>query len=92
MVTIFNNSYPDGFAIDEPYIDTANAAESEITMKLGSDEYFVLGDNRKASADSRYWGPLESDRIIGRAYVRLFPFNLIGILPGVAHYDELINQ
>lgn len=86
-VTIFNGENPDGFLIDEPYVADEQMKETELTMKLGDDEYFVMGDNRKASADSRYWGPLESERIVGRAYLRLFPFSELGVLPGTTSYN-----
>ncbi|MFA4890538.1 MAG: signal peptidase I [Candidatus Paceibacterota bacterium] len=52
----------------------------EITLK--ENEYYVMGDNRGASSDSRSWGPLKENFIVGRAFVRLWPFNKIGILPG----------
>lgn len=86
-VTIINNESPDGFTLDEPYVDDAYTKESQLSMELGDNEYFVLGDNRKASADSRYWGPLEFERIVGRAYLRLFPFNSIDVLPGETTYS-----
>lgn len=57
--------------LDEPYIEFAKDSETEMT--LASDEYFVMGDNRLASLDSRSWGPLKESFIVGRAFVRLFP-------------------
>ncbi len=81
-VTIFNDESPEGFVLDEPYVDDEHQKPSNSVSNLGDNEYFVLGDNRAASSDSRYWGPLEDNKITGRAYVRLFPFNSIGTYPG----------
>lgn len=91
-VTIFNDEHPEGFSIHEPYVSPTHTKESEIITKLGDDEYFVMGDNRKASADSRFWGPLESERIVGRAYVRLFPFDTFEILPGATTYTITTSE
>lgn len=66
--------------LDEPYVQMPR--ESVLTKTLAQDEYFVMGDNRLASLDSRVWGPLKRDHIIGRAYLRLLPFNMLGFLPG----------
>ncbi len=52
----------------------------EIT--LGKDEYFVTGDNKPNSSDSRIWGPVKENLIIGRAIVRLWPVAKIDLLPG----------
>jgi len=49
-------------------------------ITLASDEYYVLGDNTTASSDSRYWGPVKENLIIGRAFLRLWPVASLGVL------------
>lgn len=80
VITITNSVYPDGITFEESYI--AFPLNEEITATLNEDEYFVLGDNRLASLDSRSWGPLEERLIVGRVLVRLFPVTKIGSFPG----------
>ena len=81
-VRITNAAYPNGFILDEPYIAKMTPGPA-ITETLGEREYFVMGDNRDQSSDSRVWGVLQEDRIVGRAYVRLFPPREFDYLPGV---------
>lgn len=76
--------YINGKKLDEHYgaevmEDPGIAAEP---IKLGDDEYFVLGDNRNHSSDSRVVsvGVLTRDMLIGRAWVRIYPFNKIGVI------------
>lgn len=47
-------------------------------VKLGKDEYFVMGDNREWSKDSRIIGPIKKDEILGNTSITIFPFNKIG--------------
>ncbi|PIT96710.1 signal peptidase I [Candidatus Campbellbacteria bacterium CG10_big_fil_rev_8_21_14_0_10_35_52] len=82
-VFIKNNALPEGFIVKEPYIN--EKTDDLFTIVLGSDEYFVMGDNRMHSSDSRVWGPLDEKFIVGKAFLRLFPLNKIGIKPG--HID-----
>jgi len=80
-VSITNEKTPTGFLLDEPYIKSMRPS-AYMTEELGDREYFVMGDNRDESSDSRVWGVLQEERIIGRAFLRLFPPQTIDILPG----------
>lgn len=73
------------FTLDEPYIVfKKDDSKSQI---LGANEYFMMGDNRAGSFDSRAWGPVKREFIIGRALARLFPFSTIRVLPGEFRYE-----
>ncbi len=78
-VQIINAKNPNGFILTENYLpqETPTLGKPGPTT-LGSDEYFVLGDNRTASSDSRVWGILPKDDIIGKAWLRVFPFKDFG--------------
>jgi len=65
---------------NEPYIVFPRPTYEK--TELEDDEYFVMGDNRLASSDSRVWGPLKKHFIIGRALLRLFPISKIDVKPG----------
>lgn len=73
---------PDGtqFKVEEEYLPLATKTPGTFEVSLGSDEYFVLGDNRPYSFDSRSWGPVKRGEIVGIARLRVFPLRDIGIL------------
>lgn len=88
-VTIFNKENPDGLKLVENYafIDKLIPQKNtKVTVKLKDDEYFVMGDNRNNSSDSRYWGALQKDLIRGRPAIRLFPITKITLFPGEVDY------
>jgi signal peptidase I len=72
-VKIYNALHPDGFILQESYLRPSLLTDGDIYLKLGDDDYFVLGDNRIASYDSRRWGTLKRKDIIGRVWLRLWP-------------------
>lgn len=88
VVTITNGTYPSGLILDEPYINSM-APNTFLNETLGEREYFVMGDNRDQSSDSRVWGVLQEENIIGRAFVRLFPFDQVNVLPGASERSGL---
>lgn len=81
-IIIVNSKHPDGFILNEPYLDENNRQSDTSEVTLADDEYFVLGDNRQESSDSRTWGPLKEEFLIGRAFLRLFPLSSDIVLPG----------
>jgi signal peptidase I len=91
VVTITNSEYPDGVILEEPYV-LDMAPNTNLTETLGDDEYFVMGDNRDASSDSRMWGVLQRDKIVGRAFLRLYPFTEAGVFPGLYDIEREINN
>ncbi len=87
-VRIKNEAVPEGFILEEPYIKSMKNG-STITETLGDREYFVMGDNRDQSSDSRVWGVLQEERIVGRAFVRLFPPQTFDYLPGEVRFEPI---
>jgi signal peptidase I len=76
--------------IEEPYVvtrDDGTTAPTDclrpdcpFTWIVGDDEFFVLGDNRPSSQDSRVFGPIDVEFILGRAWLRYFPLERIGLI------------
>jgi signal peptidase I len=79
-VTIVNAEHPEGFKLDEPYI--ANKSSNITTTVVTPGNYFVMGDNRPASSDSRFWGLVPAKLLTGRAFLQLLPVSHLGVFPG----------
>ncbi|MBP6885888.1 MAG: signal peptidase I [Candidatus Pacebacteria bacterium] len=90
-VTVFNSTYPKGFTVAEKgYLPSSNPTFCSLStnplycgtkVTLGEDEYFVMGDNREHSSDSRMFGPVKKSHFAGIAWLRLFPFDEISFIP-----------
>ena len=87
--------------IEEPYVVTDGDGSTAPTLCpreacpqewiVGEDEYFVMGDNRPSSQDSRVFGPIKEDLILGRAWLRYFPLARIGLIERPA-YPALVAE
>ena len=84
-ITVYNKEHSDGFTLDEVYLPGNATISKNYSQELKNDEYYVLGDNRVASSDSRVWGVLERHYIVGKAWVRAWPFNNFSVFEGVEY-------
>lgn len=90
-VEVTNNViYINGEVLEEAYIPEEYDTQPgdfmrNRTITLGSDEYFAVGDNRPYSSDSRAWGPITDDAIVGRAFFVYWPLNVAGAIPKVTY-------
>ena len=81
-VHIANKEYPDGFTLEESYLSPPNrATRPDTQVLLKNDEYFVLGDNRDSSSDSRVWGEVRREFLVGRVIFRVWPLGKMGVIP-----------
>jgi signal peptidase I len=76
--------YIDGLPLEEPYINPSPGS-SYAARKLGVDEYFVMGDNRGNSRDSRMFGPIQRASIVGRAWIIYWPPSDWAVVPHYAY-------
>ena len=84
-VIVYNQKNKNGFVLDELYLDKSQKTLGNMRVKLDENEYFVLGDNRLQSSDSRRWGPVDQNLITGRAFIRPWPFNRAAKVPKIIY-------
>ena len=71
--------YIDGVPMVEPYLESRDRSNSSALL-LGDGEYFVMGDNRRSSNDSRNWGAVPEENILGKVWVAYWPFTQAKLL------------
>ncbi len=72
-VVVTNTAFPDGNILSEKYLGPTIETNGANSWQLKDNEYFVMGDNRSASLDSRIFGPVTQENIVGRAWIRAWP-------------------
>ena len=87
-VSIINKEHPEGMPLNLNESFVKFVKQETANFVLGDDEYFVMGDNRAGSADSRAWGPVPASNIVGRPILRFLP---PAITPG-DHTEDITNN
>ena len=90
-VYIYNQSNPDGFKLNESYLPAnietlPNGYSAEEKIVVNSKQYFVLGDNRMFSKDSRSFGPIDKSFVVGKVLLRGLPLNKITLFKEAPKY------
>lgn len=90
-VILISDKTPNGITLNEPYTNQGSQTRGEDTVKDGetytipAGHYFMMGDNREHSSDSREFGAVDKNLIVGRAWLRYWPLPEVSFIPGVAY-------
>ncbi len=93
QVIIYNTEHPEGFVLNEYYLGEGTITQGKSTVapntvfSIPEGQYLVFGDNRENSSDSRQWGTVPKNMLVGRAIIRIWPPTALGIVKH-AEYEE----
>lgn len=87
QVSIINEEHPEGVLIEEPYLEFETKTLGDFNVTLGDNEYYLLGDNREESLDSRSFGPVDESLIVGKTFIRGWPLDRAGFVTNQEDYN-----
>ncbi|MEA1909697.1 MAG: signal peptidase I [Patescibacteria group bacterium] len=90
-VKIYNAENPAGFRLNENYLPPSLYTSGTVDTQLREDEFFAMGDNRPYSSDSRQWGILPRNLVVGRVWVILYPFERFQTIPTPSYNNSRIT-
>lgn len=85
-IILYNEKNTEGVMLEEKYLSPDTKNIGNVTEKMGEDEYFLMGDNRSESLDSRIFGPVKRKNIVGKVFFRGWPLNKIKIFSEELEY------
>lgn len=91
-IIVFNNSNPEGLLLKETYLPLGLPTRGDNNVTLKQDEYYVMGDNRSYSFDSRSWGPLKRTELIGLVRLRLWPITKVSAFEAPLYNNSIIGN
>jgi len=92
-VIIYNEEHPEGWVLKEEYLGSGiltkgkSAVPPNTVITVPKDAYLVFGDNREASSDSRHWGMVGKELLVGRAVFRIWPPTALGVVRHAEYED-----
>ena len=86
-IVVINQEFPESQDLTEDYLLPAMKTLGEVEVTLGEDEYYLLGDNRIASLDSRAFGPVKRNYIVGKTFLRGWPLDRFSLLINNLEYN-----
>jgi len=86
-VIIYNQENPEGLVLQESYLPAGLKNQPNVTHNLSSAQYFVMGDNRNNSFDSRFFGPIDQKEFVGRVWLRGWPFYRVKLFSAPVNYN-----
>lgn len=86
-VIVYNETHKEGKVLEESYLSLDEENTGNVTEKMEKDEYFLMGDNRSESLDSRIFGPIKRKNVIGKVFFRGWPLHRVGFFVEEKKYE-----